>query len=118
MIEVDSKTPVAIVTGGASGIGAASSRAFGQAGYRVVVADLDGEAAAATASTLRDEGLDATHVRCDVAEPADVDSMFELVRRDHGRLDALHANAGVEGYFLLEEMAIAVLLRQIAVGLP
>jgi NAD(P)-dependent dehydrogenase (short-subunit alcohol dehydrogenase family) len=117
MIQADSKTPVAIVTGGASGIGAASSRAFGQAGYRVVVADLNGEAAAATASTLRDDGLDATHVRCDVAEPADVDAMFELVRRDDGRLDALHANAGVEGYFLLEEMAVDVLLRQIAVDL-
>jgi 3-oxoacyl-[acyl-carrier protein] reductase len=105
--------PVAIVTGGAAGIGAASGLAFAEAGYRVVLADVDGDAAERTAAGLRD----AAAIRCDVAEPDEVEALFGTVERDYGRLDALHANAGVEGYFPLEEMAVDVLLRQIAVDL-
>jgi NAD(P)-dependent dehydrogenase (short-subunit alcohol dehydrogenase family) len=117
MASTDADRPVAIVTGGAAGIGAASGRAFAEAGYRVVLVDLDGNAAEETAEGLRGEGFDVTAQRCDVAEPEEVTAVFETVGRDYARLDALHANAGVEGYFPLEEMAVDVLQRQIAVDL-
>src|SRR5207253_9392869 len=109
--------PVAVVTGGAAGIGAASGLAFAEAGYRVALVDVDGDAAEATAAGLRAAGHDAAALRCDVAEPDEVGAVFETVEREYGRLDPLHANAGVEGYFPLEEMAVDVLLRQIAVDL-
>ena len=64
--------PVAVVTGGAAGIGAASGLAFAEAGYRVVLVDVDGEAAEETAAGLRAGGHDAAALRCDVAEPGTV----------------------------------------------
>ncbi len=109
--------PIAVVTGGAAGIGAATGRAFAEAGYRVVLVDIDRDAAERTAASLREAGHSAAPMRCDVADPDAVAALFETVERDQGRLDALHANAGVEGYFPLEEMPVDVLLRQIAVDL-
>jgi NAD(P)-dependent dehydrogenase (short-subunit alcohol dehydrogenase family) len=113
----DPAGPVAVVTGGGAGIGAESGRAFAEAGYRVLLVDIDEAAAQETAAALRAAELDVKAQRCDVADPDEVAAVFEAVAREYDRLDALHANAGVEGYFLLEEMVVDVLLRQIAVDL-
>jgi NAD(P)-dependent dehydrogenase (short-subunit alcohol dehydrogenase family) len=108
---------VAVVTGAAAGIGAASARRFGEAGYAIVLADLDAAANEARAGELREAGLDAVAVPCDVGDPQSVDALFAEVDRRHGRLDALHANAGSGGYHRLEEMAVEELLRQVNVNL-
>ncbi|PZW44827.1 NAD(P)-dependent dehydrogenase (short-subunit alcohol dehydrogenase family) [Humitalea rosea] len=84
--------PVALVTGAADGIGWATARAFADAGYRVVLADLRAEAAAARA---RDLGPEHIGVGCNVTVEADVVAMLEQVRRDCGRLDAVVNNAGI-----------------------
>lgn len=109
--------PVAIVTGAAHGIGEAAARAFGSAGYRVALADIDGPAASAAADALGSDGIETLAVEVDVAEPAQVDAMLAAVEHTWGRLDAVHSNAGVEGYFPLAEMSLDVLRRQLDVNL-
>jgi NAD(P)-dependent dehydrogenase (short-subunit alcohol dehydrogenase family) len=84
---------VAIVTGGAQGIGLAISRHLAQLGTRVVVADRAG--ADAAADTLREEGLDVCPVAVDVSDPAAVAAMVEEAERVFGRLDVLVNNAGI-----------------------
>jgi NAD(P)-dependent dehydrogenase (short-subunit alcohol dehydrogenase family) len=109
--------PVAIVTGAAAGIGAATAQAFGDAGYRVAVADIDGGGATAAADALRKGGVEALAVEVDVADPSMVDGLIQAVGDAWGRLDAVHSNAGVEGYFPLADMTLEVLRRQIDVNL-
>ena len=109
--------PVAIVTGAAAGIGEASARAFGAAGYRVALADINGAGAIAAADALRAEGIETLAVEVDVADPDMVDALVQAVDDAWGRLDAVHSNAGVEGYFHLADMSLDVLRRQIDVNL-
>ena len=80
---------VAVVTGGASGIGAATARLFAQAGARVVIGDVQDGAAVA-----RDIG--GTFVACDVRRSEDVAALVARAVADHGRLDVLFNNAGIE----------------------
>jgi NAD(P)-dependent dehydrogenase (short-subunit alcohol dehydrogenase family) len=109
--------PVALVTGASAGIGEAAARAFGEAGYRVALADINGAGASAAADALRAEGMQTLSVEVDVADPAMVDALMQVIDDTWGRLDAVHSNAGVEGYFPLVEMSIEVLRRQIDVNL-
>ena len=77
--------PVAIVTGAAAGIGAESARAFGAAGYRVALADIDGPGAHAAADRLRaEDGIETLAVEVDVADPALVDDLDASRRRRLG----------------------------------
>lgn len=87
---------VAIVTGGAGGIGEASARALAQRGARVAVADLRADAAHDTAERLRAEGFDACPVEADVGKEASVRAMADAVLSRWGRIDILVNNAGVE----------------------
>lgn len=82
---------VAIVTGGASGIGKASAELFAKEGARVVVADVNADAGEAVAKSI-----DATFVRTDVADPAAVAALVEAACKRFGRLDVMFNNAGVE----------------------
>ncbi len=82
----------AIVTGGAEGIGRAISRALAARGVRVAIADLDAEAAAASA---REIGSEALALAVDVRDRASVESAFERVETAFGGYDILVANAGV-----------------------
>jgi len=89
-------TEVAIVTGGAGGIGEAAARAIGRSGVRVAVADLRLPAAQEAAARLRGEGLDVEPLAVDVANEASVRAMAETVLGRWGRIDILVNNAGVE----------------------
>jgi NAD(P)-dependent dehydrogenase (short-subunit alcohol dehydrogenase family) len=86
---------VAIVTGGARGIGSATCDAFAAAGYHVVVADLDGGAADAKATALSEAGEDALSVTVDVADLSSTDAMVASTLTRFGRLDVLVNNAGI-----------------------
>ncbi len=87
--------PVVVVTGGARGIGGATCDAFGAAGFRVVVADLDGVAADGKAAELVAGGTIAVGVATDVTSSDSVDAMISGVMERFGRLDALVNNAGI-----------------------
>jgi 3-oxoacyl-[acyl-carrier protein] reductase len=93
---MQSQTSVAIVTGGAGGIGAAAARAIAARGARVALADLRPEAAEETTARLRAEGLDIEPVGVDVASEPSVRAMVGTVLGRSGRIDILVNNAGVE----------------------
>jgi NAD(P)-dependent dehydrogenase (short-subunit alcohol dehydrogenase family) len=86
---------VAVITGGASGIGRALGRRFAAEGARVVLADVEAGALARTAKELAADGADVTEVVCDVTDPASVDSLAEHVYATHGAVHLLVNNAGV-----------------------
>ncbi|MEO1265139.1 MAG: glucose 1-dehydrogenase [Pseudomonadota bacterium] len=89
---------VAVITGGASGIGKGIAARFAAEGAHVVIADVDGRAAEATADELSTaagrEGA-VTAVACNVARGQDVTALFQMLDRDHGRADVLVNNAGL-----------------------
>ena len=84
--------PVAVVTGAGAGVGAASARTLHAAGYRVVLLDVQIEAASQVAAAL---GEGAAARVCDVSDEASVVAAFAAVREEYGRLDVLHSNAGI-----------------------
>ncbi|MET0362522.1 MAG: glucose 1-dehydrogenase [Sphingobium sp.] len=90
---------VALVTGGATGIGYETALRFSAEGAKVVIADIneaDGEAAAAH---INGHGGEAIFVRTDVSKSADVQAMVERTIDRFGRLDAAFNNAGTPGGF-------------------
>lgn len=86
---------VALVTGGASGIGRATALRMAEEGARVLVADRDGEGAARVAETIRQAGGEARAQPCDVTIEPEVAAMVQAARDAWGRLDCAFNNAGV-----------------------
>src|SRR3954452_6200103 len=97
MSTTDLHGKVALVTGAASGIGAACLRALADAGAAVVGADLDGAGMSRVADELKKDGIDAVAVQTDVADPAAAHEMVAAAERAHGRLDICVNNAGIGG---------------------
>ena len=89
-----SERRVAVVTGGAMGIGGGVSARLAAAGHHVLVADLNVEAAEATARQLREDGGSAAALAIDVGRPDSVAAAFSTVEREHGRCDILVNSAG------------------------
>ena len=79
-----------IITGGASGIGAATAREFARLGAQVVVADINGDGANAVA-----QEVGGTAVACNVANEADVNALVAEAERQYGPVDLFFSNAGV-----------------------
>ena len=93
---MSSEREVAIITGGAGGIGEAAARAIASRGARVAVADLRPAAAEESAARLKTAGLDVEPVTVDVGSEASVRAMVDTVLGRWGRIDILVNNAGVE----------------------
>lgn len=83
---------VAVITGGARGIGRATAEAFIQAGARVHLLDRDGEAVQACGKEVA--GVAGAH-QLDVTDEAAVDAVFSAIKREEGRIDILVNNAGI-----------------------
>jgi NAD(P)-dependent dehydrogenase (short-subunit alcohol dehydrogenase family) len=96
------KNGVAVVTGGASGIGRALCLAFARAGARVVVADLDAAGMAATVTAVKEAGSEAIDVRTDVSRLADVQALADRAFKQWGAVHVLCNNAGVSVHGGLE----------------
>jgi NAD(P)-dependent dehydrogenase (short-subunit alcohol dehydrogenase family) len=95
---------VAVVTGGASGIGLALARAFAAEGAHVVIADIE-EAALKEASTLLPD--DTLTVRTDVSNIKDVEALAAATVERFGRVDILVNNAGISTFNTIENQTLA-----------
>ncbi|XP_043703790.1 zerumbone synthase-like [Telopea speciosissima] len=85
---------VALITGGASGLGKATAHEFIQEGATVIIADMDTQLGPITAHDL---GPQAHFVTCDVTIEAQVAAAVDLAVARHGRLDVMYNNAGIAG---------------------
>jgi NAD(P)-dependent dehydrogenase (short-subunit alcohol dehydrogenase family) len=86
---------VALVTGSNKGIGFEIARQLGRRGRTVLIGARDEKRGAEAASKLRDEGIDAHHVRLDVSDAATIAPLAAAIEARFGRLDVLVNNAGV-----------------------
>ena len=118
---------VAVVTGGASGMGRATALRFLEEGARVVIGDLNEDKARETLGLAgqRDQSDDIAFRVTDVAEEADIEALLEVAVDRFGRLDCLFNNAGIGGVFgPIDQLdvadwdkTVAVLLRSVFLGM-
>ncbi len=86
---------IAVVTGGASGIGETVVRTIAKLGGRVIVADIDEERATEVAADIRNSGGEATAFVADIMVESQIKEMIEAAVATYGGIDILHNNAGV-----------------------
>lgn len=86
---------VAVVTGGASGIGLAMARRFAREGMKLVIADVEPDALDAASHALAGEGAEVLARRCDVSDPAAMDALGEATLDRFGGMHVVCNNAGV-----------------------
>jgi 3-oxoacyl-[acyl-carrier protein] reductase len=89
------KDRVVIITGAGQGIGRVFAKAFATAGARSVIAELNKEKAAAVFEEIMGFGGQALAVTTDVADPASIEAMIDVVEGQYGRIDILINNAGI-----------------------
>ena len=107
---------VAIVTGGASGIGAASAETLAHEGATVVVADIDEAGGESVVRRIAGVGAQAVFLRHDVTSEARWVEVVAEVERRYGRLDVLFSNAGIAILGSLFEMSLDDWRRQQAIN--
>lgn len=97
---MDPKGKVAVITGGASGIGLATAKLLASNGARIVIADLQDDAGAAAVREIDAAGGEARFVHTDVTKRDDLQHMIDVAAREFGRADIFHNNAGIgDGQF-------------------
>jgi 3-hydroxybutyrate dehydrogenase len=111
------KDKVAFVTGSASGIGKEIALVYANEGAKVVIADLNKEAAEATAAELRAGGAQALGVAVDVTDEAQVNAAVEQAASAFGGIDILVSNAGIQIVHPVEEFAFADWKKMLAIHL-
>lgn len=87
---------IALVTGGAAGIGRVTAEMFAERGASVVVSDVNADNGEAVASAIRNAGGDAVFIACDVSQPEQVKQLITSAVHTYGRLDFAFNNAGIE----------------------
>ncbi len=88
---------VAVVTGGASGIGRTTCQFYAREGAKVVVSDVDEKAGRETVRLIQDAGGEAAYVQADVSSSEDCQKLIHAAEQQYGRLDIAFNNAGVGG---------------------
>ncbi|HRX60222.1 MAG TPA: SDR family oxidoreductase [Candidatus Competibacter sp.] len=109
--------PIALITGGGRGIGAATAEALARKGAHVIVASRTEAELIATVTRLRAAGLGASWQVLDVADDAAVDAAFDRIAAEFGRLDMLVNNAAIIASGAFTEMTMADWDRLMAVNL-
>lgn len=95
---------VAVITGGGSGIGRGMALAFGEAGMKIVIAEIDAKAAASTVAELESKGIEAVSEQVDVALRDSVRALADRVYERYGAVHLLCNNAGVTSWGTLDSM--------------
>ncbi len=108
---------VALVTGGASGIGEATCAVLAEAGAAVVVGDVDGKGASQTADRITEQGARALAVPVDVTRRSAVEALVDRAVEHFGALDVMCNVAGVPSDGLIEEVTEAELDRVLDINL-
>lgn len=98
---------VAIITGGAGGIGFSAAEVFSKEGAKVAIADFDRDLGERKAQELREKGHEVSFFQVDVAERASVDEMVENVLAQFGTIDILINNAGITKDAMLAKLSAA-----------
>ncbi|AVT06860.1 3-hydroxybutyrate dehydrogenase [Paracidovorax avenae] len=111
------KDKVAFITGSASGIGKEIATLFAKEGAKVVIADLNKDAATATADELKATGAQALGVAVDVTDEAQVDAAVEEAAKAFGGIDILVSNAGIQIVHPVEEFSFADWKKMLAIHL-
>jgi NAD(P)-dependent dehydrogenase (short-subunit alcohol dehydrogenase family) len=108
---------VAVVTGGASGLGEAICAGLAADGHRVAVLDIDADAADKHAATLRGRGAQAIGVGADVSDERAVESAFAAVRGEFGPVGILVTSAAIGGFTRFDKITLDEWNRYLAVNL-
>jgi len=108
---------VAVVTGGAKGIGLGIARELAQGGCRIALWDFDDEALRTAQRSLASEGVDVQTFKVDVSSVEQVESTVAQLLASHARIDILVNNAGIGGDKLVSKMDLAFWSRVIEVNL-
>lgn len=101
---IKSEAPVAIITGSARGIGFEIARALGEAGYRIVLSDVNEEGLAKAKSELESSGMTVLSIKADVSKAEDAEKLTNETLEAFGRIDTLVNNAGITRDGLLMRM--------------
>jgi NAD(P)-dependent dehydrogenase (short-subunit alcohol dehydrogenase family) len=89
------ENPIAVVTGGNRGMGLATCRALGEAGFHVLLTSRDVDSGKTAAKLLCDEGLSVEVVKLEMTSQSDIDALAKSLQDKHGRVDVLINNAGI-----------------------
>jgi NAD(P)-dependent dehydrogenase (short-subunit alcohol dehydrogenase family) len=89
------KNKVALITGGASGIGKASAILFAKEGAKIIIADVNDDEGHKLKKEILSNGGEVIYVHADVSKAADCEAMVESAEAEYGRLDILFNNAGI-----------------------
>ena len=108
---------IILITGGGSGLGAATCAVLAEAGATVIAADVNVNAAKQVAQGLCDEGRSARALKLDVTDPASVQAAMDDIQRTHGRLDGLINSAGTDKTIAIDELDLADWSRVMEVNL-
>jgi 2-hydroxycyclohexanecarboxyl-CoA dehydrogenase len=108
---------VAVVTGGASGMGEATCHELGRRGHKVAVLDIDGHAAQRVSEELRADGVTALGLEADVSDRAAVEAAFAKVRSELGPVHILVTSAGLIEFAPFTDITPEAWDRLIAVNL-
>jgi NAD(P)-dependent dehydrogenase (short-subunit alcohol dehydrogenase family) len=108
---------VAVISGGASGMGLAIGQRLAEGGHRVALLDLNGDAAASAAAEIRSRGARAMGAAVDVADRAAVDDAMAKVRSEFGPIEIAVTSAGLDEFCKFTDITPAAWDRMIAVNL-
>jgi len=116
-MQIDFKDKVAVITGGARGIGAATAEAFYRAGAKVALIDLNGEECESRARSMDSSGKSVMALQADVADETQVQEAVNQIVEIFHRIDILVNNAGILHHVPIEEKTVDDFERIVKVNL-
>ena len=109
---------VALITGGASGIGKGAALAFAEHGCRLLLVDRSGDELSQVAEEISAQGVEVETIKADVSDAAQVEQACNRSVQRFGRLDIVYANAGINGVWApIEEISPEEFDKTIAINL-